>query len=89
VLIAISQGVLAKLAPELEHLEPAARVIWKDEIGELDNLVGDLNLVHTQINLDKHERFKASMGAFHSAAQEQVALSMDLPRSLLMSLDCP
>ena len=88
-LIAISQGVLAKLAPELEHLEPAARVIWKDEIGELDNLVGDLNLVHSQICLDKHERFKASMGAFHSAAQEQVALLMDLPRSLLISFDLP
>ena len=86
-LIAISQGVIAKLAPELEHIELAARVIWKDEIGELDNLVGALNLVRTQISLDKHEQFKASMGAFHSAAQEQVALDLDASR--LISLDLP
>jgi len=67
-----AKGMVDALADELEHVENAARVVWKDEEGELNAITAALKQVETQVKLDKNESFTSSMGAFASGAKAEL-----------------
>ena len=73
-----TKGIIDQLGDELEHVEPAARIVWKDEVGEVSALETAVKLVETQVKLDKNDAFKASMGTFHSSAKVKVEASVAL-----------
>jgi len=66
-----SKGTVDQLVDDLAHVEPAARIVWKDEASELSSLGAALKQVETQVKLDKNEKFVASLGAFHADAKAQ------------------
>ena len=63
------KGTVDALMEELEHVEPAARIVWKDEEGELASLGAALKQVETQVKLDKNEKFVREFGDFHKQAR--------------------
>ena len=63
------KGTVDTLMEELEHVEPAARIVWKDEEGELASLGAALKQVETQVKLDKNEKFVREFGDFHKQAR--------------------
>ena len=65
------KGTVDALLDELSHIEPAARIVWKDESGELASLGTALKQVETQVKLDKNEAFVRELGSFHSTAKAE------------------
>lgn len=63
------RNTVDQLLDELEHVENAARTVWKDVSAEFKSVETSLNQVGTQVKLDKNESFTASMGAFHQHAK--------------------
>ena len=59
------------LLDELNHVEPAARIVWKDEAGELSSIGAALKQVETQVKLDKNDQFVKTLGDFHKDAKAE------------------
>jgi diaphanous 1 len=66
-----AKGVIGKLIDQMQHLEGASRVEWKEVGSEVSSLGSALKQVETQVKLDKNASFTASMGAFHVTAKEE------------------